>query len=281
MKFKFRIKNEKKAIIIALISIIAIIFLYCNYVFSPFLQIINYSNQADAFAKANEEPIFKIKEIILYSSAYAMDNSEGEILQDMNIHQFTDISIKIDNKSYISDLSNKNTISELYIDNIKIDINSNKGTQSLNYKNPFEFGKYVNFDDKPSRIDFNILHKNEDNANNDFSSPTFFTDCSNPITLGYLNKDIVTNKKILNTNEAIDFNGKLLKVANIPISDIAYKLNFKIHLKNSLEDSYVYNVDLNVPLKDKNSNIYDGYIFKKMFNPSNSYYFLRDLSDNK
>lgn len=276
MKFKFRVKNEKKAITIALIAIIAIIFLYCNYVFSRFMQIMNYSNQVVAFVQANEEPIFKIKDIILYSSAYAIDSSEGEILQDLDIHQFTDMAISIDNKSYISDLSNKNTVSELYIDNIKIDLNSNKGKQSLNYKNPFEFGKYTELGDSTSRIDFNILHTNQDNENNDFSSPTFFTDCSNPITLGYLNQDILTNCEILNSNESIDFNGKLLKVANIPISDVAYKLNFKIHLKNSLEESFVYNIDLNMPLKDKNSSIYDGYIFKKIYNSSNSYHFLKE-----
>ena len=63
-------------------------------------------------------------------------------------------------------------------------------------------------------------------------------------------------QKITKNNETVDFNGKLLKLANIPISDISYNLNFKIHLKNSLEQSFVYNVDLNMPLKDKNSSIY-------------------------
>lgn len=276
MKFKFRVKNEKKAIIIALISIIAIIFLYCNYVFSRFMQIINYSNQIMTFVQANEDPIFKIGKIILYSSSDAIDSSEGEIMKDLDIHQFTDIAIYIDNKSYISDLSNKNTVSELFIDNIKIELNSNKGKQSLNYKNPFWFGKYTEFNNTPSKINFNILHTNEDNEQNDFSNPTFFTDCSNPITLGYLNKNILTNYEVLKNNESVDFNGKLLKVANIPISDVSYKLNFRIHLKNSLEQSFIYNVDLNMPLQDKNSSIYDGYLFNYKYNSSNSYYFLKE-----
>lgn len=276
MKFKIRVKNEKKAIIIALVFLFIVFFSYSKFVFSRFFQIMDYSNQMTSFVDKNSEPIFKIKEIILYSSAYANDNSEGEILRDLNIHQFTDISITIDNKSYIKDLSNKNTVSELYIDNIRIQSNSNKGVQLLNYKNPYQFGKFTDMEAADSRINFNILHTNEDNKNNDFSSPTFFTDCSNPITLGYVNKNILKNSKILNSDESIDFNGKLLKIANIKISDIAYRLTFQIHLKNSLEESFVYNVDLNMPLEDENSSIYDGYIFKKSNNASNSYYFLRE-----
>lgn len=274
---KIRIKNEKKAIITAFIFLFAVIYGYWYFIFSPLLGNWKFANQSYAFTTENEEPIFKIKEIILYSSAYAVDKSEGEILRDIDLQQFTDISISIDNKSYISDLSNKNTVSELYIDNIKITKNSNKGTSTLNYKNPFMFGKFQDGSEQSKRIDFRILHTNADNQNNDFSEPTFFTDCSNPITLGYLNKNIKTNDQILKSDEKIDFNGKLLKLANIPIEDISYKLNFQIHLKNSLEESYVYTVDLNIPLEDNNSSIYDGYIFKVMHNQSKSYYFLKEI----
>ncbi len=273
---KIRVKNEKKAVIISFVFLFTVIFGYWYLIFSPMLRNMQFANQAYAFVVGNEEPIFKIKEIILYSSAYAVDKSEGEVLKDLDIHQFTDISISIDNKSYISDLSNKNTVSELYIDNIKITKNSDKGKAMLNYKNPYSFGKFQDSNEQSDRIDFNILHTNADNANNDFSSPTFFTDCSNPITLGYLNKNIKTNDEILKSNEKIDFNGKLLKISNVPIEDISYNLNFQIHLKNSLEESYVYAVDLNVPLEDSNSSIYDGYIFKVMHNQSKSYYFLKE-----
>lgn len=276
MRLKIRIKNEKKALLISFTFIIAIIFVYCNYVFSPILQGLSYSNQIMESVENNQEPIFKIGKIILYSSADAVDSSEGEILRDLDIHQFTDIAIYIDNKSYISDLSNKNTVSELYIDDIKIELNSKKGKQSLNYKNPFNFGKYTDYKSSSSRIDFKILHTNQDNEQNDFSEATFFTDCSNPITLGYLNKNIKKNCEILESDETIDFNGKLLKLADIPISDISYRLNFKIHLKNSLEENYVYNIDLNMPLKDENSSIYDGYIFNYKYNSSNSFYFLKE-----
>lgn len=273
---KIRIKHEKRAVIIALIFVIAVGYAYWYFLLAPIYHNWLFANQASEFNTSNEAPIFKIKEIILYSSANAEDNSKGEILRDLNLHQFTDISISIDNKSYISDLSNKNTVSELYIDNIKITKNSNIGQEALNYKNPYNFGKYEGNIEKTNRIDFNILHTNADNENNDFSTPTFFTDCSNPITLGYLNKNVKTNAQILKSDEKIDFNGKLLKLADVAINDISYNINFQIHLKNSLEESYVYNVDLNVPLEDENASIYDGYIFKVMHNQSKSYYFLKE-----
>lgn len=274
---KIRVKNEKKAIIISFVFLFTVIYGYWYFIFAPMLHIWQFENQANDFVLANEEPIFKIKEIILYSSGYAVDKSKGEILRDLDLHQFTDISISIDNKSYISDLSNKNTVSELYIDNIKITKNSDKGESALNYKNPFSFGKFEENIQTTERIDFNILHTNADNEGNDFSSPTFFTDCSNPITLGYLNKNIKRNSEILKSNQKIDFNGKILKMANVPIEDMSYKVNFQIHLKNSLEESYVYTVDLNVPLEDDKSSIYDGYIFKVMHNQSKSYYFLKEV----
>ena len=117
---KIRVKHESKALIIAFIFLAAVVYSYWYFIISPIIGNISFANEVSKFLVKNEEPIFKIDEVILYSSAAAEDNSEGKILKDLDISQFTDISIKIDNKSYISDLSNKNTISELYIDNITI-----------------------------------------------------------------------------------------------------------------------------------------------------------------
>ena len=273
---KIRVKHESKALIIAFVFLSAVLYAYWYFVVSPIISNISFANEVTKFIVKNEEPIFKIDEVILYSSAAAEDKSEGQILKDLDISQFTDISIKIDNKSYISELNNKNTVSELYIDNIKITRETDQGESRLNYKSPIIFGKYSDSIEQTDRIDFNILHTNEDNKNNDFSKPTFFTDCSKPITLGYLNKNVKTNAEISTTNEKIDFNGKLLKLADVPIKDVAYRVSFQIHLKNSLEESFVYSMDLNLPMQEKSSSIYDGYIFKKMLNQSKSYYFLRE-----
>ena len=47
-------------------------------------------------------------------------------------------------------------------------------------------------------------------------------------------------------------------------------------MSDSLEQSFVYNVDLNMPLKDKNSSIYDGYILSYKYNSKNPYYFIKE-----
>ena len=273
---KIRVKNEGKAIIIAFVSLIIVAYIYWMFLIAPIVRTNNFASQNVSFKQSNEDPIFKIKEIMLYSSANGSYKSKGEVLKDLDVHQYTDISITIDNKFAMQDLSNKNSVSELYIDNIKIEKTANKGESALNYKTPYDFGIYKDTIQPTDRIDFRILHTNEDNKDNDFSTPTFFTDCSNPITLGYMNKNVKTNCEITKSNQKIEFNGKLLEAADIPIEDVAYKLSFQIHLKNSLEESYVYTVDLNMPLQDDNSSIYDGYIFKVMNNQAKEYYFLKE-----
>ena len=157
---KIRVKHESKALIIAFISLAAILYAYWYFVVSPIVNNISFANEVSKFIIKNDDPIFKIDEVILYSSAAAEDKSEGQILKDLDISQFTDISIKIDNKSYISELNNKNTVSELYIDNIKITRETDQGESRLNYKSPIIFGKYSDSIEQTDRIDFNILHTN-------------------------------------------------------------------------------------------------------------------------
>ena len=71
---------------------------------------------------------------MLYSSANAVDNSENQSLNNMSISQFSDISLYIDNSKISSDLTDENTIKELYIDNIYLSTQSENGTKILNYK---------------------------------------------------------------------------------------------------------------------------------------------------
>ena len=77
-----------------------------------------YEEETSKFIQDNKNPVFKIEEIILYSSANAIDNSNGE-LKDINISQFTDIAIRINNKTKSEEISAENTINQLFINNIK------------------------------------------------------------------------------------------------------------------------------------------------------------------
>ena len=119
-KFNFKIKNVKLAFAILIILAIILLILYYNFIFADVFARNNFANQMVEIAEENESPIFSIQRILLYNSANAVDNSEDQSLSNMSISQFTDISIYIDNSQTVADLTDENTIKELYIDNISI-----------------------------------------------------------------------------------------------------------------------------------------------------------------
>ena len=278
MRKKIKIKNEKLVFIILIITLFIVFLLYYNFVFSVVFSRNAFANQVINIADDNESSIFNIQKVSIYSSATATNASKEQALKNMSISQFSDISIYIDNTSTISELTNENTIKELYIDNISISSfnNSNIGTKVLNYKNPLNFGKYENIDEPQNdRIDFNIVNTNSENENTDYSKPTFYTDCSNPITLGYENKDIVKNYSVNDNQNTVSYNGKLLKEANINLDDINYNLSFRINIFNNLNEKFVYNMDLDVNLNDDNGGIYNGYVYKNNTTSGSQYNFFR------
>ena len=180
--------------------------------------------------------------------------------------------------STISELTDENTIKQLYIDDIVATSNADMGTKILNYKNPLNFGKYEMIETpENNRIDFNIVNTNSENENNDYSNPTFYTDCSNPISLGYLNKNILTNYSVSNGSNTVSFNGKVLQEANINLEDINYTLNFNIHIVNNLNQKFVYHMKLDVNLDDGNGGIYNGYVFKGKNTAGNEYRFFKEI----
>lgn len=275
---KFKIKNERFVFTFLIITLFVVFLLYYNLVFSVVFARNSFANEMIEIADENENSIFNIQKILLYSSANAIDNSENQSLKDMSICQYTDISIYIDNTSTISELTDENTIKQLYIDNIVASSNADIGTKILNYKNPLDFGKYKMIDvPENNRIDFNIINTNSENENNDYSNPNFYTDCSNPISLGYMNKDILTNYSVSQDVNTVSFNGKVLKEANVNLEDINYTLTFKIHIVNNLNQKFVYNMKLNVGLDDNNSSIYNGYIFKGKNTTGNEYRFFKEI----
>ena len=275
---KIEVKNERLLFAILLIALFIIFILYYNFVFSEVFARNAFANQMIEIADQNENPIFSVQRILLYSSANAIDNSDDLSLKDMSILQYTDISIYIDNLGTISDLTNENTVRELYIDNINIKTNSDMGNQLLNYKNPLNFGKYENLQlAENGRIDFNIVNTNSENENHDYSTPTFYTDCSNPISLGYINKDILTNYAATQDSNTVSFNGKVLKEANINLDDIGYNLSFRINIVNNLGQKYIYNMSLDVDLNDANGGVYNGYIYKGKNTSGREYQFFKEM----
>ncbi len=274
-KFNFKIKNVKLAFVILIIMALILLVLYYTFVLSTTFAKNKFANDMINISDENETSVFNIQKILLYNSANAIDYSENQSLKNMSICQYSDLSIYIDNSSTAPDLTNENTVKELYIDNIVMTSKLDKGTKILNYKNPLSFGKYKDIENPSNnRIDFKIISTNEQNENNNYDEPTFYTDCSNPITLGYLNKDILTNYSVSDNSKTVSFNGKVLKEANISVDDINYTLNFTIHIVNNLNQKFAYNMKLDVTLGDDIFN--NGYSYKGKTVSGSEYRFFRN-----
>ena len=98
-----KIKLNKRDII-ALFILACIVVGAFIYVLNKSIQENKFGTQMERLFSKNENPVFCLDKIVLYSGANAIDNSEGKTLQDLNICQFTDIAIYIDNMVDIKSL---------------------------------------------------------------------------------------------------------------------------------------------------------------------------------
>ena len=258
---KIKLNTRQISVILVIIALL----LGLTFVKIIHIKYVNYkfTKKSTSFVENNEKPMFKINKILMYSSAGVIDNSAGEVLQDLDISQYTDISIEINNKEKVQELTEENTVKELYIDNIKIENNAEKGERILNYKNPYLQGKFKMLQNcNNNRIDFKILNTNQESDDMNYDEPNFYTDCSNPISLGYLNKNIVTRYAVSEKKNSISFDGSILKNANVDISDINTRISFQIHIKNNKNQEFVCNVVLEDNLDEEKNEIYKGYVLK-------------------
>ena len=261
-------KQEKKGInvyaviVINIILLIIAVFAY-NYIYNVESTKKTYADDVEAFVNQNKEPMFKIGKIMLYSSAYAIDNSEEGKLQDIDISQFTDIVLYVDNDSENSELTPENTISEIFIDNFKMTSEANVGEKIINYKNPEKIGKYVDLENyKNDGVLFRVLNTNAKNEDAIYDEPVFYTDCSNPITLGYINKNVLTNCAVANTGGSIAFDGSILKGANIDLKSLTTQIVFTVHIKNNYNEEFVCNVTIDNDVNTPEKEIESGYLLK-------------------
>ena len=223
--------------------------------------------------KDKENSLFSISKIILYNSAGVVDNNNSQSLINLNIDGFTDISLYIGNNSS-EELSKLNTIKSLYIDNIKIS-NSTDNEKILNYKNPLLLGKYTKLDNpNKGKIDFEVAKTNYEHNTANYTNPTFYTDCSNPITLGYLNRGILKNYSISDNKNKVSYNAKVLKDSNINLEDLKTNLDFTIHIKNNLGHKFSCNMHIEINVDDEFIN--NGYSYLIIPFSNGEFKFLRD-----
>ena len=173
-------------------------------------------------------------------------------------------SLNINNHVNSDKLTSKNLVKKLYIDNVNFSTKPTLGNPNLFYKNPNSLGiGIVNDLDNQieDKMDFSIISKNEDV---DYKIPSFYADCSNPITLSYVNSNVYSSLILENNSGGITFDGTLLKKSNTLLSNIRVTVDFTIHLINANDEEYICNVSLPINLSDDNSTIYNGHYAKQL-----------------
>ena len=136
------IGNKRVLLIIDIILILVAIKGYKSIYNKEYLKN-TFEVQSEKFVKENETPVFSLKKVIIYSSAHADDVGEDDVSQLVNISQFTDIALYIDNTGKTTELNEENTISEMFIDNIKITPMPDRQNRIINFKNSIDYGKYT------------------------------------------------------------------------------------------------------------------------------------------
>lgn len=269
-------KIKKIGLPILLILILAICYINGSFIIKRVIDRNKYVKELTALAELNKEVVFRVSKLIKYSSAEAIDNTAEQNLQDMSISQYSDIAVYIDNLN--DELSEKNTIKKLYIDNFKIDVGYKYGQPSLYYKNPLEISKFRKIEENKidDKLEYQIIYTNEENENTSYENPVFFTDCSNPITISYINQDIITNYQVTKENGLISFDGRLFENININLMELSPKISFTIHLTNNLDEKFICNMSADLKLETEAGSVKSGYIIEILDN-IDYYRFFREI----
>lgn len=254
--------TRKKVIVITVLTLIGIAlwtFILLNYINNK-----KFAEEINNFAKLNAKTVFSIDKIYMYSSGGATENEEDRAVWNLNINQFTDIALYINNRSE-QNLNYENAIKNLYIENVRFS-EYELGNPFLYYKDINEFGK-INMNEEnriDNKLDFKVINDGEIN----YMEPQIYADCSNPITLQYVNKDIKTNAIISDINTDVIYDGSLLRKTGIILSKIKCVLAFDVIIINFYNQKFTANVYIDIPLEDTDvgTNIYDGKFIKKLEN---------------
>lgn len=246
---------HKKKIIILILLILFFIFL-STVSLKEFQNIIMSKSCAKSFENFESSSPFSINKIVYFSSA------NGEAIINPNssfniskLHQYTDIAIFINNNSN-GNFNNKNTLKKVVLTDINFDLKPSLGTPNLYFKNLNDFAsdKY----DENYKLQDSILFDTSSEDSLDFSKPIIYNNCASPITLSYINSDIVNNYTLSGNVSNISYDGSLLKSCNVTLNSISCKVSFLLTIINNLDENYICPITLSIPLSTENTTIYDG-----------------------
>ena len=249
------------------ISIFLLIYL-CNIVYTTFLNKLYMENYFQ------NNTVFSINKIVLFSSASgdSVVNSNNTTTIN-NLIQYTDIAIFIDNTA--GEYTLENTLKSVSIENLSIITTPEVGNANIYYKGLDSFSTPQISENNIIDTNLNFEVSSEDTI--DYSKPILYNNCANPITISYVNSNLIDNYTINNENQ-IAYDGSLLKDCNIVLNDLKCSFSFYIVIENNLGYKYRCPVYIDIPLSNENTSIYDGtYIYT--YNPNYEFYLYTNSSE--
>lgn len=254
-----------KLLTLLIVFLVITIFIYIFFLRNTLINK-NFTEENLDFSILNENIPFSLRKIILFSSVTATGNNVNHSVLSLDISQYCDIGI------YINNNDNENTcIKSLYIDNIVIS-SPELGTPCLYKKVVSDLGKCSFVEDSiiNDRFDFNVISKD---SQINYTNYEIFNDASTPISLGFYNKNIKEN--FLTDNTEILYNGTLLKDALISTNSLNCNISFTINIITTSDEQYLCNINFDVPLEENGESLYDiGHITKEISNDE-MYRFIR------
>ena len=162
----------------------------------------------------------------------------------------------------------ENTLKSVSIKDIVFNETPTNGIPNLYYKSLTSFATPDVLEENKidSTLDFSVTSSDEI----DYSSPTLYNNCANPITLCYVNSNIVNNYTIDNSN-SIAYDGSLLKSCNVLLNNIKAKISFTIYIENNQGEKFRCPVYIDIPLGEGDVSIYDG-SYTYTYNPEYVFY---------
>lgn len=222
-------------LLIMLLTALIYIYLYKSSVSS---SVNEFNTWIQNFLDNNEEEIFLIDKITVFSSCDAnyKTNSINHFTIE-NLYQYLDIAIFINPLD--SNLTAKNTYKTVFITNFKLNTTTTLGITHLSFKSVNDFASPIYIEEYILNDESNILNFEISSLNDlDLSSPILYNNYANPITLTYINSNIVTDYTFTDTSSSITYNGTLLNKCNIDISKIYSSFSFDIYIENNLGEKY-------------------------------------------
>jgi hypothetical protein len=258
-------KNIIKKVLFALIFIFLIFWLLIlsNFTYTSFLNKLFVENSNE---KVRE--IFTVDKIVFFSSCSATSNINSNTTTTINnLSQYTDIAIFINNDN--NELSLENTFKSVSIKDISFYSTPNLGTPKLYYKSLTSFATPNIVEDNliDSSLDFSVSSEDEI----DYNNPILFNNCANPITLGYVNTNVIDNYTVDNASSSISYDGSLLKKCNVLLNDINCSFSFTIYIENNLGQKFRCPIYITIPFENTSSSIYDG-SYTYIYNPNYVFY---------